>query len=252
MALPQTSLTRGQTSLKNGQTSLSSKWALRAGGGAAPDVFDVPYSVPGAYLIGPGKLTKVLRSGGSPLTIAIYDSSIGAIGNLVYSGILADGEQASPNLYAVNGMYAMAYIPSAEIISNGTFNTDVAGWTSQISGTTVTFSSGKLLLTCSATGGRATQLAAVTSTKTYRLSADVSGITGSAGVRVTTDAAGGATGQLVSLLVTTDQRIIVTFTAATSSVTIALIGTNSAVASFDNVSLQEHVFDGALDLEVAA
>lgn len=236
--------------------------------GLEPDeeTFTATFTDDQLLAIGPVSAVSITRVSGSPVTVSLYDSAFSASGTALFSQLMSALDVEPLDLEFINGIYATVEAGGLgpELVTNGTFDTDVAGWTAQLDGVIDWVSPGRLRLTTTTSGGRATQLVSGLEVgQNYTFSAELPALTGtggqSANVRLTTDAAGGTTGQIYQgeavLVGSAPGSWSTTFQAATTSITVALLAGTGIAAQFDNVSLRQSaggVPDGSFELELAA
>lgn len=235
------------------------------GGGAAPgaETFTVSTVDDNIMVIGPVQLLEVRRVGGSSETIALYDSAYSASGTAVFSQLMSasDIEVCSPPLEFINGIYAVISPPGTELVTNGTFDTDASGWTAQLGATLshVSDGGGRLQIVSGGSGVRATQtVSGLSIGQTYEVSAQIASVAGgvsTALLRLTTDTAGSATGQIYASSAVAaggSLSISTSFVAAATSITIAFALGAGLTVQADNVSLKLlSAADGTVELELA-
>lgn len=225
----------------------------------------VPYGAAYNAMIGPVLLRKVTAL--ASFQMALFDSSgynsAGIVDPVPYLNLTAGDVVAfDPPEEFINGTYAVlwgmsiASLPDGtELITNGAFPFNVSGWTPQLTGASVTWSSGKLRLqAASGQSARATQtISGLTVGQTYRIRGKYTAIAASALMRVTTSSDGSSTGQIIvtdTATVGTSQDIATIFTASATSVTIGLLVTFEGIAEFDDISVD--TLGPVVELEVAA
>lgn len=227
------------------------------GGGAVAETFTAQATSDQVMVIGPVQVSKVTNSGGGAATVALYDSAFSAAAPALFSQSISAGSfvAISPAQNFVNGVYVD--ITTAERVTNGTFASDVSGWTAPLPGGTISWDAGTLKLTVGAgLGGRAVQtITGLTIGVTYTVLASITAVSGAgtALFRITTDTAGSSTGQVfASSTVSAGNTLNVntTFVAAATSITLAVAGGAFTNVNADNISLTGA--DGVIDLELAA
>ncbi len=132
-------------------------------------------------------------------------------------------------------------VTGSELVTNGTFDTDVSGWSTPVSGyTTFTWSSGTLQHAASGGTGRVRSPAiAVVAGKTYTFSVEVTAKTADSGSFVHLGTSAGASN--IKNNITQGEAVGTsahTFTATTSSVFIELGAISGNTVNYDNVSLR--------------
>jgi hypothetical protein len=132
-----------------------------------------------------------------------------------------------------------------ELVTNGTFDTDTSGWSEGAgSGAAIAWQSGTALLTTGSAGGRLIQSFSTVVGRTYQVSISrVGGTAATAGYRITTDALGGATGQIISnTTLAGNFNVTFVFTATSTTTVVAgvcAITTSVVSVQFDNISVRE-------------
>jgi hypothetical protein len=202
--------------------------------------------------------------------ISLQDSSTFVVGGAAYngdgvSGVYVYGAQieaaSTPSSYiptsgstvtrsadtmtASNLPWPAPNVIGPELVTNGTFDTDVSGWS--IDGTNTgddvsfSFSSGQMLVSRGAdsVGGRPYQQIAVEIGKTYHLTFDSSYLTGGASVFYVGSTLAG--NQYVSAIISssTAEKRSFTFTAATSTMYITTWPAVNSSFTVDNISVRE-------------
>lgn len=138
-------------------------------------------------------------------------------------------------------------IVETELVTNGTFDIDVSGWTASIG--SIAASAGMLRSTRDASGYRATSDAVpVVPGKTYAVYYDyTAGTTTGDAVRITTSSDGSATGQVFQSAVhAISGTYRATFTATSSVIYFAFLGVNGSTgqyADWDNISIKQVAAD---------
>ena len=132
-------------------------------------------------------------------------------------------------------------VTGSELVTNGTFDSDVSGWSTPVSGyTTFTWSSGTLQHVASGGTGRVRSPAiAVVAGKTYTFSVEVTAKTADSGSFVHLGTSAGASN--IKNNITQGEAVGTsahTFTATTSSVFIELGAISGNTVNYDNVSLR--------------
>lgn len=136
------------------------------------------------------------------------------------------------------GDYASRYGP--ELITNGTFDSNVTGWTAQ-SGANVSWDAGTMLVanTPGDTFSGASQTITTEAGETYRIRVTVDATTGGPGIRVNDGPTAG--GGLLFELIAVGQYEF-TFAAASTQATIyATSSGDGASVNFDNISVQKQL-----------
>lgn len=233
------------------------------GGGPRAERFTVSTIDDAALAIGPIAITAVRRIGGSAETIDIYDNTISIAGVPVFSRLMAPGDTVSfsPPIQCVNGAYIdVNPAVGPELVVNGTFVTDIAGWTGVLS-PTLSWNAGRLQMVSAGSGTRCVQtITGLTVGQNYRFSGDVVSVAGTAdstaAFRLTTSTDGSSTGQVYSsppVAVGSSGSSKTSFIAASTSITIACLNGSGLTCLFDNLSLRtENVADGSIELELSA
>ena len=129
-----------------------------------------------------------------------------------------------------------------ELVDNSGFNSDISGW-SLIGdpASSISYSSGKMLIDAVTLYDGATQTISVTPGKVYRLSADIDLIT-SARARIRAETSG------VLAITTSDGELSLVFMASSNSELIRVdSGANTGTLTVDNISVREVIFDRPSD-----
>lgn len=128
-------------------------------------------------------------------------------------------------------------VVGTELVTNGTFASDINGWTA--SGDSVTWSSGKIRITRTTTLTTATQQVNVVAGKTYAISGDISNISGG-GAPIIRFSSGAFSGTYyITDLVTTGSNVAYWTATFTGTAYIGVgVGTTSGVWEFDNISVR--------------
>lgn len=134
-----------------------------------------------------------------------------------------------------------AWVPSvtgSNLVTNGTFDTDLTGWTN--SGVTATVVNGQMRLDSTSSGGGRYQVVSVTIGKTYLLTADVTFVSGSGSVSILvyTDNSSTTTLKYNLFSASGSANIIFKATSASHRIYISCNGTGRVV-DIDNVVLKE-------------
>lgn len=229
------------------------------------ETFDVTFTDDQLLAIGPVSAVSISRLGGSLATVSLYDSAFSAAGTPLFSQGMSASDSVELDLEFINGIYATVEAGGLgpELVVNGTFDSNVDGWTAQLDGVITWSALQRLNLTTTTGGGRATQLVSGLSIgQEYIFTGDIPSVTGaggqSASVRLTTDSAGGTTGQVyqgAAVFVGNTGSWSTTFVAGATSITVALLAGTGITAQFDNVSLRHSaggVPDGSFTLELVA
>lgn len=139
----------------------------------------------------------------------------------------------------------LGLVPGAEKVSNGTFDTNVTGWSVGPLSGTPSWSAGEMLVTVNVPNGRAqTTLSGMTVGATYRLTATMRVVTPSGGswAWIGVSASGLGVSEFVQTTSATNVTLTRTFTAdATTMILVAgdNSGTSGAVFAFDDISVKE-------------
>ena len=153
-----------------------------------------------------------------------------------------DTPRATTDEYVIDNASIKEILPGTELVTNGTFDTDVSNWTAFTS--TLSHQSGKLRVT--STGGdypMAIQTLTTVIGRRYRLTADV--IVGNTplGAVVQVNAETGQSFTASGGLITSNSTVTIDFTANITNVNILLHGHTGTSAGqyqeFDNVSVRE-------------
>lgn len=246
---------------------------LVAAGGlyVPPTVIDGVYSIssPGNQVttIGPTTLLSITRSSGSQARVIVYDNTIPPVGRSIFSKVMVSGEKVTlpTPIKMINGSYIEVYAyneTDPELITNGSFNTDVSGWTPQLTGATIDWvSPGNLRLISTTAGGRATQtVSGLVIGNTYTFTSTIVSVSGTVGntasLRITTSADGSSTGQIyqsTALGVGSSGTFVTNFVATATSLTFAILAAPTLTVLADNASLKQYrPIDGTVDLEFSA
>jgi len=161
-----------------------------------------------------------------------------AINNLLYNRTL-DGRFATSSYFTSH----KAWIPTttgSELVTNGTFASDVSGWTAENS--VVTWSAGKMRVVTVGANGWAKQILSLTVGKTYLITASSSVIAGgvtNASIRIHPDTSSASIPVKMQLSVTGTDTYALIFTAtAASQLLLAQNGFNSTI-EYDDISVKE-------------
>ena len=175
---------------------------------------------------------------GAPLTLQGFRREAAATNNLLYNRTL-DGRFATSS-YSSS---AKAWIPTttgSELVTNGTFASDVSGWTAENS--VVTWSAGKMRVVTVGANGWAKQILSLTVGKTYLITASSSVIAGgvtNASIRIHPDTSSASIPVKMQLSVTGTDTYALIFTAtAASQLLLAQNGFNSTI-EYDDISVKE-------------
>ncbi|KAA3504582.1 hypothetical protein DXM27_05045 [Rhizobium rhizogenes] len=229
------------------------------GGAGSAERFTVSVVNSGVAIIAPGRLLSVKGVSGAPALLSVFDSAFTGAGIMPWQGTLANGASVSVDLPMVNGVYVdMTSALGPELVTNGDFTTDVSGWAAQLTGATITWRDGKMELFGGSGGGRATQTVSgldIGETYVFRTTM-LEPSANSISCRLTTDPAGGSTGQIYSSPSASTGQIIpivTSFVAATTSITIAGSASAGVTGCFDKISLRKQTqATGTVELEFAA
>jgi hypothetical protein len=132
----------------------------------------------------------------------------------------------------------------SELVTNGTFDADVSGWSEALlGGASLTWASGEALLSIGTGGVRPYQVFSTVVGRSYRVKMSGRSITAdTSGYRVTTNSTGSSSGQIVAEITLSGSwtRDFI-FVATATSTTVAFLATGSVgqTAAIDNVSVRE-------------
>lgn len=132
-------------------------------------------------------------------------------------------------------------VPESQLVTNGTFGTDTAGWT-PTTNAVLSAVGGRLRVATSTTSSQyGSQSISLTPFMTYRLTADLFGGTGPALLRIGSDVGGAGGGGFKTVGINSSGSADITFVAPSSPMYIsAWVDSNVAnsYAEFDNISLR--------------
>jgi len=159
-----------------------------------------------------------------------------AINNLLFSRTL-DGRFAT----ASYSSSPKAWIPTttgSELVTNGTFASDVSGWTADIA--TVTWSAGKMRVATAGGYGWATQVLSLTVGTTYVITASFSVIAGGiSSIRIHPDATRTSVPIRLQNSETPSGTFAVIFTATAATQILSLQNDSNATIEYDDISVKE-------------
>lgn len=158
-----------------------------------------------------------------------------ATNNILWSRNLAGATYAQ-----ISAATLKAWIPNtigAELVSNGTFDTNTTGWTHSGAGSS-SIVSGKLRIDATAGAGGETQDISCVIGTTYYVSADVTMVSGSGGVSCRLHTDGTLTTILKEQTSTSDITFGIIFTATSTVHKLYLRNAATQIADWDNVSVK--------------
>lgn len=132
------------------------------------------------------------------------------------------------------------YVTGEELVTNGTFDSDVSGWTAVYG--TATWSSGQMLITEDGVDGssaRAYQTISTVVGNVYEAKVDVGGVSTGAGVLAASNTTSIGGKPQVSSTGNESLTLVFTAEATTTYIVAAVSGTTARTAYFDNISVKE-------------
>ena len=161
-----------------------------------------------------------------------------ATNNLLYNRTL-DGRFATSSYFTSH----KAWIPTttgSELVTNGTFASDVSGWTAENS--VVTWSAGKMRVVTVGSNGWAKQILSLTVGKTYLITASSSVIAGgvtNASIRIHPDTSSASIPVKMQLSVTGTDTYALIFTATSASQLLLAQNSFNSTIEYDDISVKE-------------
>lgn len=152
--------------------------------------------------------------------------------------LFGHGRNAAGHLLPGHGLGSSAPF-GPELVTNGTFDTDVSGW-SEALGATMEWASGQMRIVASASPGRPYQAFTAEINKSYRVTVNITSSVAIAGFRVTTESTGGPAGAIFSNTGLVTGSYSQDFTATATTLYVAgLVTATGATVLFDDFSIRE-------------